>query len=335
MPLHIIRADITTVDVDAIVNSADPEPIVGAGVDGMIHAAAGPLLLEARQKIGVIKIGEAFLTPGFNLPARHVIHTVGPVWQDGRHDEANLLGRCYLACLKQAVDHACQSVAFPLISAGVYRFPKDQALAIAVKSIRDFIKKHDITVSLVVYDQASFALSKTWTDAVRQYIDDHYVDTHDEARYGTLKNRSIISRKETQRIVLSNMIKPDPVRSLDDLESELEENFAETVLRLIRTGDKNEIDIYKKANLDRKLFSKIRNTSTYQPSKSTAIALAIALELNLDETKDLIARAGYALSPSRLSDVIISWAIEEGHHDIDLVNQLLFQYECKGLGTLD
>ena len=335
MPLHIIRADITTIDVDAIVNSADPKPLVGAGVDGMIHAAAGPLLLVARQTIGDVKVGEAFLTPGFNLPARHVIHTVGPIWHGGHQREAERLAQSYRCCLALAVSHQFESIAFPLISAGVYRFPKDQALAVAIKTIRAFLQTHDLVVNLVVYDQASFQLSQTWTDAVRQYIDDHYVDTHDKAQYGDLEDCSIISRKQAEHVVLSDMLSKVPSRRLDDLEGELEDNFAETVLRLIRVSGKDDVEIYKKANLDRKLFSKIRNTTTYQPSKSTAIALAIALELNLDETKDLIGRAGYALSPSRLSDVIISWAIEEGHHDIDLVNQLLFQYECKGLGTLD
>ena len=164
--------------VDVIVNSANPRAIVGSGVDRAIHKAAGPELLIARQKIGNIDTGEAFITPGYNLLAQYVIHTVGPVWQDGKHGERELLASCYKNSLRLATDHKCSSIAFPLISAGIFGCPPEIAIATATGAIREYIDEHDLDVYMVMFDRESFKISNSLFNDVQNYIDEVYVDEH-------------------------------------------------------------------------------------------------------------------------------------------------------------
>jgi len=341
MPLEIVRNDITKMQVDAIVNTANPRPIVGGGVDRAIHQAAGAELLAARKEIGDIATGEAVITPAFKLSADYVIHTIGPVWQDGKHGERELLASCYIKSLQLAAAHKCQTIAFPLISAGVFGCPAEIALAMATQAIRDFLKEHDLMVYLVVFDRRSFRISSSLFEDVQSYLDENYVDERLAEEYrGDFRRRA----REAQIFTDSKSCIPEedaaPLehceramsRSLSDLLDEIDDTFSEALLRLIDAKGKTDPEVYKKANIDRKLFSKIRNNPQYQPSKTTALAFAIALELNLDETRDFIGRAGFAISHSSKLDIIVEYFIKRGEYDIFLINDTLFSFNQPLLG---
>ena len=452
MPFEIVRNDITNMRVDAIVNTANPRPVIGAGVDAAVHAKAGPLLLAARKVIGTMNTGEACVTPGFKLPCKHVIHTVGPVWYDGSHGEAYLLRQCYEHSLKLALRHRCKSVAFPLISSGNYGFPKKLALQIAVDTIREFLEDHEMQVYLVVFSRKSLELSEGLIDKVRSFIDDAYAQEREKAEYSFSVSRDFDFVKERLEESEDSIVEPKtfpisleqptlppewalteddlsrgtfvPEFAWDDSASEIgkdeEENtpvileiraesseiserekmastaplpwldlphscepkgsptsaypqskkaplipghigpakpkkrdvkhpfdqnellklvqradagFSETLLNLIDKSGEKDSAIYKRANVDRKLFSKIRNNPHYKPSKATAVAFAIALELDLEETRDFIGRAGYALSRSNKFDIIIEYFITHERYDIYEINLMLFEFDQNLLGA--
>ena len=342
MPLEIVRNDITKMQVDAIVNTANPRPIVGGGVDRAIHKAAGTDLLAARKKIGDIATGKAAITSAFNLHARFVIHTVGPVWQDGEHRERELLSSCYANSLQLAAENGCGSIAFPLISAGVFGCPSEIAIAVATQAIRDFLLDHELEVYLVVFDHKTFKISSSLFEDVQNYLDERYVEEILEEEYrDDCRDRRRFMEAPTYlgdevhvgaAVDIPQFIPPKKKRSLEDLLAEVDDTFSEALLRLIDVKGKTDPEVYKKANVDRKLFSKIRNNPAYKPSKSTALAFAVALELNLDETKDFIGRAGYALSHSSKSDIIVEYFIQHGEFDIITINETLFTFEQPLLG---
>ena len=341
MPFQIVRNDITKMTVDAIVNAANESLAEGGGVCGAIFAAAGSEKLTAAcQSIGRCDVGKAVMTPGFDLPAGFIIHTVGPVWKGGGFGEAQLLRNCYTNSLILAENHSFSSIAFPLISSGIYGYPKDQALQIAIASIGDFLLKHDMTVYLVVFDGKSFALSEKLFSSIKNYIDENYIDEHTYRRSMNLKSYDLQNRPETDAspqiqymIQYSSAPSPKDKRSLEDVVKQLDESFTQMLLRLIDEKGTTDVDTYKRANMDRKLFSKIRSAKKYTPSKITAIAFAIALELSLDEAKDLLGKAGYTLSRSTIFDVIIRYFIEEGNYNIFEINEALFAFGQPMLGA--
>ena len=341
MPFEIVRNNIVNMYVDAIVNTANPYPAIGSGVDTAIHEKAGPKLLEARKQIGDINLGEARLTPAFNLNAKYVIHTVGPEWKDGLSSEPEQLRACYRNCLALAKEAECESIAFPLISTGNYGFPKDLALQIAIGEISTFLLEYEMQVYLVVFDKKSYALSEKLFKAVESYIDENYVEEVFLCEYASAPEPERSRRERTFDImpmaapVLKNAFgkaKPQAKRSLEDLIDEVEDTFSESLFRWIVKKDLTNPEVYKKANMDRKLFSKILNNKDYKPSKINAIALAIALELNLDETKDFIGRAGYALTHSSKFDIIVEWFILQGNYDIFEINMTLFEFGQPSIG---
>lgn len=337
MPLEIIRNDITKVHVDAIVNAANPSLLGGGGVDGAIHGAAGPELLAECRTLGGCEIGQAKITKGYNLPAKYVIHTVGPVWNGGKNNEEKLLADCYKNSLALAKDYKLASIAFPLIASGAFGYPKDKALKTAISVIGDFLLSNEMTVYLVVYDKSAFMLSEKLFSSIKEYIDDKYIEERPLSRRDIVEEAYELNEVYLEDPVSFSVEAPTPLkkhkRSLDDLLNNMDETFSQMLLRLIDEKEMTDAETYKKANIDRKHFSKIRNDIYYKPSKPTVLAFAIALELNLDETKDLLLKAGFALSQSSKFDIIIEYFIENGNYNIFEVNEALFAFDQNLLGV--
>ena len=330
MPLEIVRNDITKMSVDAIVNAAKESLLGGGGVDGCIHRVAGPELLQECRTLGGCRTGEAKITGAYRLPCKYVIHTVGPVWNGGEYGEREQLASCYRTSLALAKEHCCETVAFPLISSGIFGYPKDQALRVAVDTIGEFLLHNDMTVYIVIFSRTAYQISSKLFADIAEYVDDHYVDAHTDSQRERLRRMSVL---ESRTLSADAAAAPMAVGGLDSLLAHLDAGFSETLLKLIDRSGKKDAEVYKKANVDRKLFSKIRNNPDYKPSKATAIAFAIALELSLPETRDLIARAGYALSPSSKFDVIIEYFIMQRDYDIFKINEALFAFDQSLLGV--
>lgn len=334
MPFQIIRHDITKIECDAIVNAANETLLGGGGVDGAIHSAAGKGLLEECRTLGGCKTGEAKITGGYNLPCQFVIHTVGPVWHGGFFGEKSKLESCYLKSLELAKENGCESVAFPLISAGAYGYPKDKALRVAINTISSFLLENDMLVYLVVFDRNAFNLSSKLFNDVKEYIDNNYVDENLNVRNRCRKIESSVEYVCDSYEEKSLMSASTPyAASIPDFSFELDESFSQMLLRKIDEKGMTDSECYKKANIDRKLFSKIRNDVNYKPKKSTAIAFAIALELNLSETEDMLRKAGFALSHSNKFDVIIEYFIRNRNYNIFEINETLFAFDQNLLGT--
>lgn len=346
MPLTIIRNDITKIECDAIVNAANSSLLGGGGVDGAIHKAAGKGLLLECAKLGGCKIGQAKITKGHKLPAKYIIHTVGPVWCDGNHGEDELLSQCYLNSLHMAAEHECETVAFPLISSGAYGYPKDRALKVAINSISDFLLQNDMNVMLVVYDKDSFHVSEKLISDITEYIDDKYIQAHFCQRQSTVLTTEMLpdctcaphepNEPDAQELFSIKPSYPAAVQSCESLSDKLktlDESFSQMLLRKIDESEMTDSQCYKRANIDRKLFSKIRSDIHYKPSKTTAIAFALALEMNLDETKDFLSKAGFALSHSSKFDIIIEYFIENKNYNVLEINEVLFEFDQNLIGA--
>ena len=338
MPLEIVRNDITKMTVDAIVNAANESLLGGGGVDGAIHYAAGPGLLAECKTLGGCKTGKAKITGGYNLPAKYVIHTVGPIYEDGKHGEKTLLESCYRESLALAKEHNCETVAFPLISSGVYGYPKDQALKVAIDVISDFLLDNEMKVYIVIFDKAAYKISEKLFSDIAEYIDDNYVGEHTDYR----RERSRMNYPCQSVIIGSaqpeylDLCECKAMSADDDLDAKLkqiDESFSQMLLRKIDEKGMTDAECYKKANIDRKLFSKIRSDVHYKPSKPTAIAFAISLELSLDETEDMLKKAGFALSHSNKFDIIIEYFISKGNYNIFEINEALFAFDQSLLGA--
>jgi O-acetyl-ADP-ribose deacetylase (regulator of RNase III) len=307
MPLEIIRNDITKLSVDAIVNAANSTLLGGGGVDGCIHRAAGKDLLKECKTLGGCKTGDAKITGAYKLPSKFVIHTVGPIWHGGGENEEALLKSCYKKSLELAKENSCQSVAFPLISAGVYGYPKAQALKVAIDVISEFLFENEMDVYIVLFDKSTCQIGKKLFPDIEEYIDDRYVDEHAMLRASaTLHNFPHKSRA----MVCEDCSAADELNSMLE---QIDESFSQMLLRKIDEKGITDVECYKNANIDRKLFAKIRSDIHYKPSKQTAIAFAISLRLTLPETKDLLRKAGFALSHSNKFDIIIEYCISKGH----------------------
>ena len=366
MPFEIIRDDITRVAADAIVNTANPNPVIGAGTDSAIYRAAGAGLWAAREKIGKIPVGSAAETPAFDLPAKYILHTVSPAWVDGAHGEEALLRQSYDAALALADRLGCCSVAFPLLSSGSYGFPKDRALSVAIGAFTEFLLTHDLRIILVVFGGDSYALARGMFGDLRTYIDDRYVGNAEEVEYGPPYGNGV-RRRETQKTEFLPQIRPlqtpkaaktayeeakpfvdinaveaeakpffdaisckqaiKPEAKPSDLDSILkgaENTFTEHLLDLLNERGEKDSDVYRRAEISRQLFNKIINKKDYQPSKSTAIQLALGLRLNLAETQKLLSKAGYALTRSSRTDLVVQYFIERGEYSIVVINTALF-----------
>ena len=344
MPFTIIRQDITKMNVDAIVNAANTHLAMGGGVCGAIFNAAGAdKLQKACDKLSPIETGEAVITPGFDLPAKYVIHTAGPRYSRQNAAECEkLLCSSYTNSLKTALENKCESVAFPLISSGIYDYPKEEAFRVAVSAIKNFLEDHDMDVYLIIFDCNTYKVSEKLLYDVESYIDEKYVKEHYVSRFEEASaDRGLVGLDEMHCAQQELPKKRSFVKkaaltaanTLDKFIEKLDEPFNTTLLRLIDAKGKSDTEVYKRANIDRKLFSKIRTGKGYTPSKRTILALAIALELTLEETDDLLERAGYALSHSQKFDVIVEFFIINGKYDIFEINEVLFKYDQPLLGA--
>ena len=335
MPLQIIRQDITKMKVDAIVNTTNEEMIGYSGVDYAVHTAAGPELDAECEKIAPLGLGQAKITAGYGLPCKYVIHTSGPIWQGGLVGEENILRSCYTECLKLAHQNKCKSVAFPLISSGVYGFPKDRVLRIAMDAIGEFLLEHEMRVYIVVYDREATAISLQLFADVQMFIDDNYVDKrYSYARSEYKQCRRSLDDEEDCCPSLGMGVDgmQDSGKTVEDFLDLIDESFSEMLLRKIDESGMTDAECYKKANIDRKLFSKIRSDKNYRPSKNTVLAFAIALKLPLSETQDMLFKAGFALSHSNKFDIIVEYFIRQGQYDLFTINETLLAFDQKLLG---
>lgn len=381
MPFQVLRNDITKVKTDAIVNTANPEPVIGAGTDYAIHQAAGPELLEARKKIGNIRLGQSVETPAFGLHAKYVLHTVSPAWVDGNQREEEYLRQAYDSALYLADRLGCESIAFPLMAAGTYAFPHEKALAIAIQAFTDFLMDHEMRIDLVLFNGKAFGIAGSIFDNVKSYIDDNYVKEQYEKEYGLPSFR----RRRRQENIPSQYTEggtgaglplsedfakesalpeddeltidstnwdlgpglenepedflsysisapsaPLPMTSvhgnLEDLLRQSEKTFSEYLLDLLKERDGKDSEVYKRAEVSKQLFSKILNNKDYQPTKNTVLQLAIGLQLDLEQTKKLLDKAGYSLTRSSKADLVVQYYIEHEVYSVTFINEAL--YDC-------
>lgn len=357
MPLQIVRNDITKMKCDAIVNAANSTLLGGGGVDGAIHRAAGKGLLDECMKLGGCKTGQAKITKGYNLPCKYVIHTVGPIWRGGDNGERALLTGCYKNSLALAKDNNCESVAFPLISAGVYGYPTVEAFNVAVEACADFLMKNDMLIYIVVYDKNALSAGSKFFSDIAQYIDDNYVDLHsqyDIRRSQNGESTLINTPRQSKAFCSEQTLAPcfvedtcdasverewlpeeDTKQLTDVLKNTLDESFSQMLLRKIDEKGMKDSECYKKANIDKRLFSKIRSNPSYKPSKPTVVAFCVALELSLNEANEMLMKAGFALSHSNKFDIIVEYFIKKGNYNIYEINEALFAFDQSLLGCVN
>ena len=365
MPFKIVRNDLTKMQVDAIVNTANAQPIYSSGTDTAVYKAAGDEeLLAERKKIGYLNEGEVAITPGFKLPAKYIIHAVSPRYRDGNSGEEEKLRSCYEKSLEMAVSYKCESIAFPLIATGSFGYPKEEGMRIALDEINAFLMKYEMLVYLVVFDTAATKIGRNLYPNLEAYIDHNYVCKKREEEYGNRylgsvpreamssnvpmapceaafskkhetrehfhlskfgkeKSKTVIPRVQEDKVDYGTLIQADYDRFIEAKESALEERmhhmtdtFQQYLLYLIESKKLKNADVYKRAIVTKQLFSKIKLNPNYHPDKATAMRLCVGAKLNLDETKDLLARAGYALSPCDKQDIIFSFFIENQVYDM-------------------
>lgn len=354
MPFEIVRNDITKMEVDAIVNTANPRPVIGSGTDYAVHKAAGPELLEARKKIGDIAVGESAATLAFNLRATYVLHTVSPAWRGGDHHEAELLRKAYDAALDLALKLHCKSVAFPLMAAGSYRFPHDDALLIAVQAISEFSLRHRMQIYLVVFNSEAFSAAGGMFADLKSFIDDNYVEEHNKEEYRPRRRRRELEELDEYRSMYAlnyaddfTADRPRPSatagakmesavadhetatssgKDLDEFLKESETTFTEHLVSLLKECGEKDPVIYHRAGMSRQRFNKIINDKDAQPKKDTVIQLAIGLKLDMAQTQALLGKAGYALTRSSKSDLVVQYYIERKTYNVVLINNAL--YDC-------
>ena len=402
MSFKIVRNDITKMNTEAIVNTADAHPTVGSGCDSAVYKAAGydELLKYREEKIGFVPEGNISITPGFALPAKYIIHAVSPLYMGGNEAEEERLRSCYRKSLQLAKENAIHSIAFPLISAGGFGYPKEEGMRIALDEINAFLLNNEMDIYLVVFDDKAKSMGKLIYPELEEYIDQNYVEDRHIEEYGggffegvrsdaddakgflsgegmaertrrrvdhrnradkanagsalaSMASMAMPKANASKPLALGSVFKkgsrPDtdeclrmspasPKKDIEDFDSEcdvsfddfeteheskLEERmrhiadtFSQYLLYLIRDKQMENAEVYKRAIVDKKIFSKIKNNVDYHPNKLTALCLCVGARLNLDESKDLLARAGYALSPCDKTDIIFSYFIENGIYDM-------------------
>ena len=318
MPFFLSQGDITHSKVDAIVNAANSALLQGGGVCGAIFRNAGALpMQQACDALSPVEVGDVALTPAFKLPSKYVIHAVGPRWEGGKKNEDLLLASCYQKALMLAYEKGLRSIAFPLISAGIYGYPKDQAYKIAVSTILSFLEEHELTVNLVLFEEIFFKDEELRKKKLAEYVRRNLTEPE----------------PKLDRLFCLSECRSCIAEPLDSIINEVALSFSQSLMALIREKGLDEVEVYKGANIDRKHFSKIRSNDSYQPNKRTVIAFALSLKLTAKETRTLLESSGYALSHSYVFDIIIEYFLENKHYDIHAINEVLFTYEQPLLGA--
>lgn len=350
MSFKIERNDITKVRADAIVNTANPLPVIGKGTDTSVYEAAGrEELLACRQKIGVIERGQSVWTPSFNLKkkgVKYIIHTIGIHYKDGKNGEVEILRSCYTTALKTAAELKCKSVAIPLLASGNYEFPKDLALQVAVEEISRFLLENDISVCLVVYDDESYKISEKLFDDVEDFLYENLEEDEEDFEEDDFETDAIYSDSICGAIPEHILQEPSELRAESKIcrsaeitpidvdafikNSKENLNFQNTLQKLIADRKLENATIYKKACIDKKFFSKIISNKDYVPKKHTVMALGLALELPLVEYEEFLASAGYAFMPSSKFDLIIKYCVINQIYNIVSVDVILNDHgeEC-------
>ena len=323
MPLTIVRNTLTAMAADAIVNPSDTALSGSGGLDLAIHTAAGPALRAACDAAAPCQTGSAVLTDAFELPCRFIIHTATPRWRGGKEGETVLLRACYESALSLAAAHHFRTVAFPILAAGTNGFPKDLSLRTAIDTLGAFLLRQDMTLFLVVYDKSMYQLSSRLFGEIQSFIDDRYIDEH------CLQSRRVprgLCFEEMAAALPSQLDAQTP--SLRYLLQHMDESFSEMLLRKIDETGMTDPEFYKKANIDRKLFSKLR-AKNYRPSKTTAVALALALELPWEEFSEFLGKAGYSLSHASKFDIIVEYFVTHGNYNVFEIDEALFAFDQK------
>jgi len=354
MPYIIKTSDITKLKCDAIVNAANNSLLGGGGVDGAIHKAAGPELLKECKTLHGCDTGKAKITKGYNLPAKYIIHTVGPVWNGGNNGEEELLRSCYRESLKLALEYSCESIAFPLISSGAYNYPVDKALEVATDEIRKFLADHEMNITMTVFDKKMFLVKNSDISKIDEYISrnlkyppEFYCEAPKRSKPGKGSEDSILIEKKRLNSSRKRNIDFERINGMTEVEYgyvsecydslpefKTDESFSQMLLRLIDEKGLTDVEAYKKSNIDKKLFSKIKSNINYKPKKETVYAFVFGLQLGLNDAEELLHKAGYSISDSILSDVIIKYFIENKKYDIFEVNNTLYFYDQKLLGNV-
>lgn len=314
MPIFMIQADITRLLVDAIVDPTDPWYSGSGGADYAIHEAAGPDLDEALLSFPPLEVGQAVISPGYELPAAHIIHTVGPIWEDGNHREAELLADCYRHSLELAKQTGCRSIAFPIISGGTFGFPNDDALVIAKETIRQFLENEDMDVYIVTYHQHTFNLGAKLFADVSRFVEENYIEITDSP-----------AAKEPGGFVMHSADEDLP--SLDLMLKQRSETFACMLDRLRDERGLSGPDLYKKARVHKSVYSKIMNNINYQPAKITAVAFGLALKLPWDEFTALLGSAAWAMTRTSKFDIVIEFFVKNKRYNIDDINATLYELD--------
>lgn len=337
MPFQIIRNDITNVKADVIVNTANPEVTIGGGVDHAIYEAAGKdELLAARAAIGNLAVGQVAITPAFHMNAKYIIHSSGPIWIDGEHDEAKMLRQCYDKSLQLAQENRCKSIAFPLMATGTYAFPKELGIQIAVDSFESFLEDHEMEITLVIFGDKAYKISGELFDNVSSYIDDRYVQEAMSWEYDSdFSTRNVeetsrpVSRALRSSLVTGTVIedsKPKQKKSLDKALKEIyTDSFGKHLQQLINKKGLKNSEVYSAANISKQYFSKLLNDKV-NPSKDKVLALAVGLRLNMDEAIDFLRLAGYALSPISQTDAVVGYFLENHDYNVMKIDIVLFDY---------
>ncbi len=335
MPLTIVLDDLVNIRADVLVNPTSPEAYVGKGVDYTLYQSGGIALFEARKQLGFIEPGTVKQTEAFSLQAKYVFHTVGPIWEGGLQNEFAILTSCYQQALELAISLQVQSIAFPLIASGAFGFPKDKALEIARRTIETFLKQSELDVFLVIFDKESYQISQARNQGVQSYLDRAMYHLPTRSPYAKREWEEKDDFETSIQYSEERMILPSYKRNLKEpMFVDQSKPFSLLLYDWIERSGMKPVEVYKRANISRKTFSKIMSNIHYQPSKPTAVAFAIALRLNLKQTQELLDSAGYSLSNAFKFDLIIKYHITQKKYNVFEINEVLFEHDQVLIGCL-